>query len=272
MKKSLCVLLLTLCVLLLTLPAFGQVSQLTAPDCQFEFRFNVVSGAITSTTSLSAQRLPLSPQGAGATQSIVGYDNRAQNCTTWQLVGQTQGVSTVSIELDQAPIAAGDVPGSWAVWANPAPGTVFPIATTGTLQASAFSYQPWVSVNLNSAGGTGTVYGRVYGWRPQAGQDMTAPGNSVVIAGFAFRHISTATNTQMKSTPGTLHTVTVNGGTAGVVTVVDTSASNCSGGTTLAVIETIGTTNPVTLTYDAATANGLCVTTAAASDVTVTFR
>jgi hypothetical protein len=30
--------------------------------------------------------------------------------------------------------------------------------------------------------GSGTIYGRVYGWRPQAGQDMTAAGNSVLIA------------------------------------------------------------------------------------------
>jgi len=91
-------------------------------------------------------------------------------------------------------------------------------------------------------------------------------------SGFQFKHVTTATNTQEASASVILHTVTINGGTAGVVTVKDTSASDCSGGATIAVIETIGTTNPVTLAYDLQTANGLCVTTAAASDVTVSFR
>ena len=248
----------------------AQQYQFTAPDCQFEFRFNVVSNTITSTTSLSNSRLPLSAGGG----NVVGYDNRSNNCITWSLTYQTEGVTATSLELDSAPSAAG-IPGTWVTWATPALGTVFPIVTSGAgavAQATAFNYQPWVSVLLNSATGTGQVYGRVYGWRPQAGQDATAPGNTVTIAGYNFKHISTATNTQVKSTPGTLHTVTINGGTAGVVTLVDTSASNCTGGTTLAVIETIGTTNPVTLTYDVATTNGLCVTTAAASDVTVSSR
>lgn len=255
-----------LLLLLFALPLAAQQAQFTAPDCQFGFTYNVVGGVITSTTSLSNNRLPLS-QGGG---NVVGYDNRGQSCTSWTITYQTQGVTTPTLELDAAPIAAGDIPGSWVSWPSPAPGTVFPITTTGTNQASAFGYNPWVSVNLNSAGGTGTVYGRAYGWRPQAGSDVTAPGNSVVVAGFTYRRISTATNTQIKATAGTLHTVTINGGTTGTVTIVDTTAANCSGGTTLALVAAV--TTPLTLTYDAATLNGLCVTTAAATDLTVTFR
>lgn len=89
---------------------------------------------------------------------------------------------------------------------------------------------------------------------------------------YAFTHISTATNTQIKATPGTIHTITINGGTAGLVTVVDTAVAACTGGATFAIIETIGATNPVTLSYDATTVNGICITTAAATDVTITWK
>jgi len=249
--------------LLFAIPAFAQQYQFTAPDCQFEFRFNVVGGAITSTTSLSAQRLPLSQGGS----NVVGYDNRSQKCTSWTVVYQTQGVTTPTLEMDAAPIAAGDVPGSWVSWPSPAPGTVFPITTAGTNQASAFGYNPWVSVNLNSAGGTGTVYGGVYGWRPQAGSDVTAPGNSVVVAGFTYKAITTSTNTQVKATAGTIHTLTITqpGATGQAITLVDTSVANCTGGVTiLSLVAAQLATPPVplTLTLDAATVNGICVITA----------
>jgi hypothetical protein len=254
--------------LLLSLPAFAQIAQFTAPDCQFGFVYNVVAGTITSTTSASAQRLPLSQDSSG----IVGYDNRNQTCTTWTLMYQTDsGVTPLSIEIDQAP-SNGDVPGSWSVWANTAPGTVLPLTTATMGQASVFGYQPWISVNFNSATGTGRLYGRMLGWKPQAGQDVTSPGNAFVIAGFTYKHISTATSTQMKTTPGTLHTVTIgNNGTPGTVTVID-SSTNCSGGTTIAVVAALAATGATTLTFDAATVNGLCVVTAAATDVTVTYR
>lgn len=253
-------------MLLFALPVMAQQAQFMAPDCQFEFSYKVVANVITSTTSLSANRLPLS-QGGG---NVVGYDNRSQGCTSWTITGQTQGISAISFELDQAVIAAGDIPGSWVTWTAPAPGTVFPITATGTIQASAFGYNPWVSVNLTSATGTGTVYGRVYGWRTQAGSDVTAPGNSVVVAGFAYKHISTGTNTQIKATPGTLHTLVINTTVASTITVVDTSAANCSGGVNIAVFPASAVVG--TYTYDVATVNGLCITTAGASDLTVSFR
>lgn len=249
-------------------PCSAQMTNFTAPDCGFDFRFTVTANVITSTSGLSAQRLPISPPGVNNGSPQIGFDNRGLACTTWQITGQSQGVSAISIELDQAPIPAGDVgPGTWTLWANPAPGTVFPVTATGTFQGSVFSYQPWVSVNLNSATGTGTVYGRVYGWRPQAGQDVTAAGNSVIIAGFTYKQITTATNTQLKATPGVLHTITITqpGATSNSITIVDTSVAACTGGTTIATIpsaQLVSALAPVTLTFDIATVNGLCITTA----------
>ena len=90
-----------------------------------------------------------------------------------------------------------------------------------------------------------------------------------------YKYISTATTTMVQPVSGYLHTVTINGGTAGVVTLYDIAAAGCTGTPAsgkFATIETIGATNPVTLTYDLATVNGLCVVTAAATDVTVSFN
>jgi len=253
-------------LVLASLPLCGQQAQLTAPDCQFSFIYNVVSNTITSTTSSSAQRLPLSQDSS----AVVGYDNRQTNCTTWTLMyAADSGLSAISIELDQAP-SNGDVPGSWTTWANPAPGTVQPLSTASVGSGSFFGYQPWVSVNFNSVTGTGRLYGRILGWKPQAGFDVSAPGNAVVPQGISYKHISTATNTQIKATPGTFHTLVINTSVASAITIVDTSAANCSGGVTLAVL---AASAPIaTYTYDAATVNGLCITTAGASDLTVSFR
>lgn len=86
--------------------------------------------------------------------------------------------------------------------------------------------------------------------------------------GFTYAHISTATSTVVKGAPGILHTVTLNGGTFGGVTIYD-NATACSG-TVIATIATV--TAPLSLHYDLQAQNGVCVTTAAATDVTVTVR
>jgi len=91
-------------------------------------------------------------------------------------------------------------------------------------------------------------------------------------SGFQSKHISTATNTPEASASVILHTIVINGGTAGAITVKDTSAADCSGGTTIAVIATLTGSSAQTLSYDLQTVNGLCLTTAAATDVTVSYR
>lgn len=89
-------------------------------------------------------------------------------------------------------------------------------------------------------------------------------------SGFKYTPITTATNTQVASAGGTLHNIVVNGGTLGTLTIVDTSAANCTGGTT------IGTTATVVAgqvyVYDLQYNNGLCITTSAATNLTVMTR
>lgn len=90
-----------------------------------------------------------------------------------------------------------------------------------------------------------------------------------------YAYINSAATTAVKGGPGFLHTVTINGGTAGVVTLYDIGQGGCTGTPAsgkFATIETIGTTNPTSLLYDIQTLNGICVVTATAADVTVSFN
>jgi hypothetical protein len=68
-----------------------------------------------------------------------------------------------------------------------------------------------------------------------------------------------------------LHNVTVNGlGTGTLTTIVDTSAGACTGGTAIGAITMSG--NISNYTYDLQFNNGLCITTAGAPNITVSFR
>jgi hypothetical protein len=90
-------------------------------------------------------------------------------------------------------------------------------------------------------------------------------------SGFTYTHIVAATNTLVKAAPGTLHNVTINGGTAGLISIFDTVAANCTGGVTIGIAAAtvpLGTS----LNYDLAFNTGLCITTAAATDLTITVR
>ena len=245
----------------------GQGSRLT-PDCQFGFNYSVVNNIITAQPIIGGTRTPAAPTG-GPGQTLAGWDNRATGCITWTITYNTQGVTASSFELDQAPDNNG-VPGSWSTWTSPAIGTAFPIVTSaaGAVgQGTAFNYQPWVSINLNSATGTGIVYGLVVGWRGQAGQDASAPGNAFTVSGYNRTAITTAVNTQIKATTGVVHTITITqpGATANSITVVDTNVAACTGGTTILTIPTAdlpASMVPVTLTLDMAFSAGICVTTA----------
>jgi hypothetical protein len=91
----------------------------------------------------------------------------------------------------------------------------------------------------------------------------------------AYAYIATATTTIVRGNGGFLDTVTINGGTAGVVTLFDIGSAGCTGTPAsgkFATIETISATNPVTLFYNLQTKNGICVLTAAATDITVTYN
>ena len=96
-----------------------------------------------------------------------------------------------------------------------------------------------------------------------------------VSANYQYLYISTATTTAVRDGAGYLSGLTINGGTGGTVTLYDIAASGCSGtpgSGKFATIEAIGATNPVSLTYNLHVLKGICVVTAAATDLTITFN
>ncbi len=99
-----------------------------------------------------------------------------------------------------------------------------------------------------------------------AGEDL---GNDVqkVEQRFSYTYISTATTTTVKSGAGFLHTVTVNGGTAGTIIGYDNTAGS---GT---VVFSFDSTNALaTYHFNVSFGTGLTIVTSAATKITVSYR
>jgi hypothetical protein len=83
----------------------------------------------------------------------------------------------------------------------------------------------------------------------------------------SYSYISTATTTTIKTGAGLLHTITVNGGTAGTIIVYDNTAASGS------IIASFDSTNALeTYVFDVVFATGLTIITGAATKVTVSYR
>lgn len=99
-----------------------------------------------------------------------------------------------------------------------------------------------------------------------AGEDLT---NDLLKVNqvFSNTYISTAVTTTVKTGAGLLHTLVVNGGTAGTVIVYDNTAAS---GTILASFDSTNALN--TYTFDCAFSTGLTIITSAATKVSVNWR
>ena len=118
---------------------------------------------------------------------------------------------------------------------------------------------------------------------PYAGIGMTFTCSAYASAGFEsvefipdvstnvfdYNHITTNTNTLLRSSPTILHTITINTiGSGETITVYDNSVCSTT------VIAVITPAAGATFTFDVSTTNGLCITTAGTTpgDYTVAFR
>lgn len=91
----------------------------------------------------------------------------------------------------------------------------------------------------------------------------------------SYSHISAAATTDVKGSGGVLHKVTINSAAAGTVALYDVSAGSCTGtpgSGEVAAITLTSASQPLTLSYDVKTSNGICVVTSAAMDVTVSYE
>lgn len=111
-----------------------------------------------------------------------------------------------------------------------------------------------------------------------AGMFLALPPSDVqaqAAASQQYKYISTATTTAVRDGAGYLGSVIVNGGTAGAVTLYDIAGTGCTGTPAsgkFATIEAISATNPTPLAYNLRVTSGICVVTAQATDLTVTWN
>jgi hypothetical protein len=109
---------------------------------------------------------------------------------------------------------------------------------------------------------------------PQTGDSDLIIAHKAAVAqtslagGNSFAHISTATTTVVKASPGVLDKIQVNTvGSASTITIYD----NASAGSGTVIASGVGT-SLVTFNYNVATANGITIVTTGTPDITVSYR
>lgn len=234
---------------------------------------------VSVTCSPGTVSFTLSYSGASATASVPvgGYLLAQADKFLWSgVAGNTSPLSS-SIATPYAS-TAGTVILTWA--SAPAVGTLtiqcnnngtgvgstFAFSTASTTTAQAFPIPAVgctaVTGSFNSAGTGNTNLEYIF----------LPPGTNPA-AEFGT-HITGTTATAVKATAGLVHTLTVNTGGAGTVSIFDLATAACTGTpatNTLAVI-TVTATTLQTFTYDMNTVNGICVKASVAMDLTVTAQ
>lgn len=123
---------------------------------------------------------------------------------------------------------------------------------------------PFVSVTYTSGGASTATYNLEY---------VFAPPGTQLPTGF-YSHVTTTTATAIKATPGLLHTVTINTGGAGTLSIFDLPGASCTGTPstgTVAVITVVAATLQ-TFTYDVLFGSGICAKASVAMDYTASFQ
>lgn len=97
------------------------------------------------------------------------------------------------------------------------------------------------------------------------------PPGSGGISTDTFTHVTGTTATVAKGTAGFLHTLSVNTGGAGTISIFDLATAACTGtpATNVIAVVTATATTLQTFTYDVNTVNGICVKASVAMDFTV---
>lgn len=159
-----------------SLSAFGQSKVITTPNCTINF--TLTSSGARSTT----------------------LDNRSQQCAYWSMGYVVNGFSAITIVLQSAPDSAG-APGSWTTYSGTAAIGAISSSTTPSayLQVTpTVAFNPWVSVTLSSATGSGSVVGSAVGWVSDPGGSggggggVTSDVNIAEVAGAAPAAIGSA--------------------------------------------------------------------------------
>ena len=111
--------------------------------------------------------------GGSRSTPTTGFDNKALGCTKWILVHSSTGFSAETIALQSASDSSG-VAGSWSNFAGTITDGTNPSTATTQASLTATGFYPWISVNLSSVTGSGSIYWVLYGWREGAAASSTA--------------------------------------------------------------------------------------------------
>ena len=100
------------------------------------------------------------------------------------------------------------------------------------------------------------------------------PGKTLTPAGYAYSHITGTTATAVKATSGYLHTLSINTGAAGTVSIFDLATAACTGtpSTNTVAVVTATTSTAESFFYDLQAQNGICVKASAAMDLTASYQ
>lgn len=124
-----------------------------------------------------------------------------------------------------------------------------------------------------AAGWNGSSFDRL---RTSSADNSSKTGVLAVAANTgSYYEINSASSTSVKGGGGILHKIVVNTPAAGTIGVYDVAGGSCSGtpgSGKLALVTLTASSQPLTLTYDLKTSNGICVVTSAATDLTVVFE
>lgn len=141
----------------------------------------------------------------------------------------------------------------------------FALQTAATVQTFSIppSVCPLFSVTYTSGGASAQTFVLDYLFNP--------PGFTPNAGVGTYTHVVGTTATAAKATAGFLHTLTVNTGAAGTISIFDLPTASCTGTpatNVVAVITAVATTTE-TFTYDVNLNQGICVKASAAMDFTV---
>lgn len=191
---------------------------------------------------------PTSPFGNSAGQLVFSYSGTGPANSNLRIICQSNGTPGTSI-------ASPNVYGPFTLQTTANLVQTFPIPAGPC---------PNYLVSYTSGGASAANYNLEYLF---AQPGLTAPAT-------LFNHITGTTATAVKPVPGYLHTINVNTGGAGTVSVFDLATASCTGtpATNTVAVVTATATTLQTFTFDVNLLNGICVKASVAMDLTVSYQ
>ncbi len=149
----------------------------------------------------------------------ISYNNITNGCTSWSISYNSEGLSALSIVLQDAPnsYVAGILPSTFVTFAGTTVVGSNPMTDTNAAQYTATGYYPWIRANITSFTGTGSVDVVISGWKSPTFVKGGAGSGTVTVQNSAGTPIGSFTTLKFLNGTNTSTAVADAGG--GVATV-----------------------------------------------------